>query len=479
MVIKARDQASKKFKKVGKAAGGMGSMLKKAALAAGAFMGARAIKNFVAGSLAAFGEQEMAVKHLKDALDNLGVGSAAAMDEMKKFASEIQKVTTVGDEATLEMMSMGASMGKLSGDSLKAATVAAIGLAKAYKMDTVAAMRLVARASAGDTASLARYGIKLDETMSAQEKFNEVLEIGASNFKLAEGETETYNGQMAQLSNTWGDFKETIGEAIKSHIPGLNQGFKIAGVVIENWGLVTKIAFTSAKLMLIDFWEDTKHTFGKTIPDLLRWFGRNWKDVFKDLFNSTKAIFINIGKNIANFFKALWSAIKGKGFNFEWTPIMDGFESSLKELPKIAARELTRTEMSLQKQLNGMKLDFGDKLNAEFAESDFDAVAIAKKAGEGIKVATKKVKEKIKKKTKIETKKQIADPGSASRPEAKEARFLTFSGKRFGGNKVEKNTKESANYLKQLVTLQKKIFEKTKKPTKTEGFDVVDLTSFA
>jgi len=214
VIIKAKDQASKKFRTIGGAAGSMGSMLKKAAGAALVYFSARAVKNFVQSSLDAFGRQEAAVKKLADALELLGIKDRAALKDLEKFASSIQKTTTYGDEAVIELMAMGAAMGKLSGDELKKATKAAIGLAAAYKMDVTAAMRLVARAAAGDTATLARYGIKLGDLKTNYEKFNKVLEIGAKNFALAEGETKTYLGVIEQTKNALGDVKEVIGEAI-------------------------------------------------------------------------------------------------------------------------------------------------------------------------------------------------------------------------------------------------------------------------
>ena len=67
MIIKARDEASKKFRKVGRSAGSMGAMLKKAAIAGMAYFGARAMFRFGADAVKLFGEQEMAAKHLLDA----------------------------------------------------------------------------------------------------------------------------------------------------------------------------------------------------------------------------------------------------------------------------------------------------------------------------------------------------------------------------------------------------------------------------
>jgi len=452
IVIKARDQASNKFRKVGGAASGMGKMLKGAGVAALAYFGARAIKDFVGSSMEAFGRQEAAVKSLSDALGLLGQNSAATMADMKAYAAEIQKQTVIGDEAVLEMMQMGAALGKLSGGGLKDATTAAIGLSRRLSIDTTAAMRLVSRAAVGDTAQLKRYGVVLTEGLSPQEKFNELLRIGADSFKLAQGETETYAGKMKQLSNTWGDMKERIGaalapmisgiaDALKAAIPtieawvtGFINGFKwivqalkpvwdfivaafqdwlavgkvvfdmlgnifsgfgdtVSGVgdvigkvfgflkkyvrfvatawiyyftVVEtyilNFKVVWLLVWKAIQLGVISFVRDFAHFFGVVIPDLLGWFSRNWYKIFTDLWNGTKAIFSNMYKNVKGFFTAVWSFLKGGGYNWEWTDLLAGYKSTLEEMPRILKRQLGKDETKLKKEIG----ELGQKLGEEF-----------------------------------------------------------------------------------------------------------------
>lgn len=212
VIIRARDQASAKFKGIGVAAVGMGSMIRRAAGLAVAYFGGRAMIRGIQSSLEAWGKQELSLRKVHAALQLIGQGDQVR--EMAEFASQIQKTTTYGDELVLEIMALGSAMGKLGGQDLKDATKAAIGLSKAYGLELVAAMRLVARARVGDTATLARYGIKLKEGLSAQQKFNQILEIGARNFALAEAETGTYAGKLQQMKNAIGDVKESIGAGL-------------------------------------------------------------------------------------------------------------------------------------------------------------------------------------------------------------------------------------------------------------------------
>ena len=214
IVIRARDQATGPIKGV---SGSLRSFGRQLFNLRGMLMGAiggAAIGSFLRSSVEAFGRQELAVRNLRSALEELGTPSKTALAEMRSFAAGIQRVTVIGDEAVLEIMQLGASLGRLSGDALKRATKAAIGLSRRLGIDTTAAMRLVARAAVGDTQMLARYGVKLEETLTPQEKFNELLRMGAVAFRLATEEAKTATGQMQQLGNAWGDFKEKAGATI-------------------------------------------------------------------------------------------------------------------------------------------------------------------------------------------------------------------------------------------------------------------------
>ena len=226
IVVKARDEASKKFGKIGREAGGMGAMIKKAAAAAAVYIGGRQLLRFAGESLTLFGRQEQAVNGLANAYKLLGIAGRGPVKDMQDFAAELQKTTRYGDELTLELATMGATMGKLSGEELKGAVKAAMGLAKAYQIDVVAAMRLVARARMGDTTTLARYGIKLKEGLSAQGKFNEVMKIGARNFALVTDEVGDYNVAIEQMKNRLGDIKEKIGGALVPTILKLTERIK-------------------------------------------------------------------------------------------------------------------------------------------------------------------------------------------------------------------------------------------------------------
>lgn len=157
--------------------------------------------------------QEQAERDLTAALRDTGMAAGAITKDMAAYAAGIQEVTIYGDEEILSQMAFAKNLG-VSTDQLKASATAAVGLAAKYRLDLKTAMMLVGRASKGQTQMLTRYGIVLTEGATPQEKFNELLEIGADNFGLAEEAAKTAAGSMANSMNRMGDAAENLGEKL-------------------------------------------------------------------------------------------------------------------------------------------------------------------------------------------------------------------------------------------------------------------------
>lgn len=391
VVIVAKDEASSVFKSIGASAEGLGSILKRAAgIAAGAFSVA-AIINFGRSSLAAYGESEKATMKLKNALEGLGASSKSTLGDLQAFSKQIQAVTTVSNTTAVGLMSVGVNLGKMSGDTLKAATVAAIGFSKSMGMDVKTAMLLVSKAANGNTEAFRRYGVVLPESMSQADKFTAILEKGAQGFKLATAEADTYAGATDQLGNAWGDVKESTGQAI-AQIPGLITGIKFAKAVIENFGAIMRITGDSIVLGVIVFVNDIKHQFTVVMPQIFGWLKDNWKNMLKDLLNMYVAFAINLSSNLQNLGKAIISWMKGDGFKFEWTPLLDGFEAATEKFPEIAKRSLTEVEVALATELEKSKEALGASFKAGMKPKEIDTKALvagAEFTGKGDKVEKK------------------------------------------------------------------------------------------
>ncbi len=211
---------------------GMRRMARRAAIAIGV-----ALVAALAWATKAAAVQEDAEVSLAAALRKTGDATEKNMRGLKKYAATLQETTKFGDEEIIAQMAYAKNLG-VSTAQLKAAAKAAIGLAAKYKLDLRTAMMLVGRASQGQTQMLTRYGIVLDEGLTSQEKFNEVLLIGASAFELAEAAASSTTGKLKQLWNTIGDIAEVIGAPLLKKIGAVAKSVK--EWADENQKLVTE-----------------------------------------------------------------------------------------------------------------------------------------------------------------------------------------------------------------------------------------------
>ncbi|MBN1435679.1 MAG: hypothetical protein JW936_01265 [Sedimentisphaerales bacterium] len=437
ILLKADDRASRKIRGVGDSVGGLTRSLKAALGAAAAYFSLRAVRNFAAGSIAAYNQQEAAVTQLTTSLENLN--AAADMPRMQDFASDIQAVTTEGDEATLSLMALGASLGHMSGDTLQAATVAALGFSRSLGVDTRTAMTMVAKAAQGNMTTFSRYGIQLDQNMSQQEQFQAILRQGADAFNLVTAEADTHQGRMMQLSNAWGDYKEQIGESIANMIDAIIP-FERLKDVITNWKDYVDLAFFGAGLTILGWVEDVKYWFSTTIPAYLSWLGRNWYRIFVDIGRGVATVVTNMWNNIRNFFSAVWSWLSGDGWDFEWTSLTEGFKSSLEELPRIAERAMTDTERYMSDSMDDIRQTIAERMAGEVAGPDIAASVADSIANAQMSTATE----------------SAAGGGGGAAGNVgnlpNESRFLTM---RTGSpvNQTAQNTARTVTLLSQVVAL--------------------------
>ena len=136
----------------------------------------------------------------------------------------------------------------------------------------------------------------------------------------------------------------------------------LAEFAMTNWQDVGAYAFTYVQLSAVQFFESLKHFFTATLPAVFSWFGQNWRDIFHTAVDFALTAMINVGKNIRNLWTAVVDFIAGKGFNFEFTPLLDGFRNTISKMPDIPERALTEMEKRLQTNLDGI----GNRVGTSF-----------------------------------------------------------------------------------------------------------------
>ena len=163
-------------------------------------------------TIQAFGRQEMAVQKVTSAIRSQGGVVSEVLPIMQSLASEIQSITTYGDEQVLEMQSLAAAMGVAS-DQMAETIQNAIGLSSALGMDVMTATKAASAAIQGKTTALQEYIPSLIKCKSEAEKLATVQRLAAGGFEQARDRVDTLDGKLKQAANAWGDLQEVVGEA--------------------------------------------------------------------------------------------------------------------------------------------------------------------------------------------------------------------------------------------------------------------------
>lgn len=203
-------------------------------------------------SIQAFGQQEMAVQKLAAAVRANGGNVSEVLPIMRQFASDIQAITTYGDEQVHSMMAMATSMG-VNSAQMQGVIKSAIGLAEALNMDVMTAIKASSAAVQGKTTMLQEYIPSLAKCKTEEEKLAQVQTLSASGFAQAEAAANTLDGKLKQAANAWGELQEVMGEAFAptvKAVAGLIKG--ICSVMAEN-ATLTKILTTALASCAVGF----------------------------------------------------------------------------------------------------------------------------------------------------------------------------------------------------------------------------------
>lgn len=154
------------------------------------------------------------------------------------------------------------------------------------------------------------------------------------------------------------------------------------GIGIRNAGTLWEIA----KLQVGTFAENAMR-YINTIPAnfeiLLPWLKRNWFNLFTDVARAFGAFANNFIDNAVNLGVAVWDAIQGKGFNFEFKPLLDGFEAATEKLPELIKPKLVDASEETKKLFE--KIGQDELKRPKFKGADEGAMGGKQSALEGEK----------------------------------------------------------------------------------------------
>jgi hypothetical protein len=136
------------------------------------------------------------------------------------------------------------------------------------------------------------------------------------------------------------------------------------GVVWRNWAQIVAEGVIRAKQAVFNL-VDAIEWLGGALGALGGWIVNNWKEIIIDSIKAIGYSVMNLVKNITNLGTALGTYVVDptRGLEFKWTPLLDGFKATMKELPKIARPVFTDMQGEI------------DALRKQVAVNETDAIA--------------------------------------------------------------------------------------------------------
>lgn len=175
---------------------------------------------------AAFAEEESAIVALRTALQAQGQATPAVIAQYEALANQFQRTTTFSDDLIFQMEALLVQVGNVLPSQMDAALTAATNLAAGLGIDLRTATMLVGKAFEGETGTLQRYGIVIDETDLKARGIAAVLEAVNQKFGgQAQAQIETYGGRVEQMGNQMDDAKEKIGGLLAAGLLPLFEAF--------------------------------------------------------------------------------------------------------------------------------------------------------------------------------------------------------------------------------------------------------------
>jgi hypothetical protein len=235
--ILARDRASRTLDKVGDRAGRTGREFNKfKVLAAGAAVAVgAALFRFGKDSVRQFAEAEKAQNQLTDAFARFPKLADISIDSLRTYNKQLALKTRFDDDAFASGQAVLAQFG-FTGQKLKEITPLLADYAAKTGKDLPTAAKTLGKAFLGNTRALKEIGISYKTTGDAATDMANITDlVRAKVGGFAEKEGKTAAGQLAILSNQFGELQEEVGARLLPVLLGLTKtGLKLVEWIDRN-----------------------------------------------------------------------------------------------------------------------------------------------------------------------------------------------------------------------------------------------------
>lgn len=169
--------------------------------------------------------QIKAEKQLEVAAKNNPYLSTQSVENLKKYASELQSISTVGDEVLIPMMAELASSGRSEAEIMQIMG-AALDVSASGMMSLDAAVSALNKTYSGSVGLLGNQISGLKELTAEELKNGEAVKLVSERFKGMAEETSKVTGSYEKMKNAQGDFNEAVGKWTKASFDLFNENMQ-------------------------------------------------------------------------------------------------------------------------------------------------------------------------------------------------------------------------------------------------------------
>lgn len=325
-----------------KSGGALGGVL------TGVTMGLKASTKVIKETTAAINTQIKAEKQLEVAASNNPYLDKKSVQELKNYASQLQSISTVGDEQILPLMSQLASAGRTQ-EEIQSILSAALDVSASGMMSLDGAVTQLNATFSGNVGQMGRQITELKDLTAEELKNGKAVDIIAQKYKGIAEETTAATGSFEQMKNAQGDFNESVGKLTKPTSDLWNKfwkGWYERG--IENVEKINK-------------WLDTNVT-GKNLAknleqnysEVVKSGGTAWVRYIRDTMGSLTDENI---ENLANYYNGQ------KKLNSEQQFLLEKIEAEKTRREEVAALQKSADEASAKRREEAAKRE--EEINAK------------------------------------------------------------------------------------------------------------------
>jgi len=341
---------------------------------------------------------------------------------LQEFASSMQSLVGAEDDATLAMMKQASMMGVATED-LDDMAKAAIGLGEAMGTDAESGMEMMRRAQEGNFIAFQKMFPAMRDMVTNEEKLAFVTDLASKGLLAKADASNRVAGMGERANNAIGDLMESVGALLapvrmlisqglitlaeslstllvpavayaeevlanigpimdwvkEKVIAGVNLmvgAFTFFEVILTNLDSIWTIVVSQAELYMLQLSGTIMHVLTEVIPAYATWFGENFVNLMRDAVMLAYTVVSNHVQKIVDAFMALWEFIESGGTSdilgqlgeIAGRSYLDGFESSLTDLPTIAGRTITDRETELLGTIGDLGANLGDEFNRKMQE---------------------------------------------------------------------------------------------------------------